>query len=157
MNSSKLDDFLNQPNNKLLDKLNPEQARAVCLEGNEHALIVAGAGSGKTRVLVHRIGWLIQQLKNPPASIVAVTFTNKAAGEMRHRSETLLNQSSPHMWTGTFHSLSLRFLRQHAQECGLNPNFQIIDSDDQIRLCRQIIRDMAIDEKHFFTKASSTL
>lgn len=100
--------------------------------------MLAGAGSGKTRVLVHRIAWLIQVHGASPYSILAVTFTNKAASEMRARIESMLNYPIGSMWVGTFHSLANRLLRTHWQEAGLMEGFQILDADDQIRLIRRI-------------------
>ncbi len=129
----------------ILESLNDEQREAVTL-GDEHALILAGAGSGKTRVLVHRIAWIIQTMNISPYSILAVTFTNKAAAEMRGRIENLLNVPAGGMWVGTFHGLAHRILRTHYAEAGLPKAFQIIDSDDQLRLLKRIIRDAQIDE-----------
>ena len=117
----------------LLDQLNQPQREAVCSQA-ENLLVLAGAGSGKTRVLVHRIAWLIQVQHVPPHSILAVTFTNKAAAEMKHRIESLLNTPVRGMWVGTFHGLAHRLLRTHWHELGLNENFQVLDSDDQKRL-----------------------
>ena len=109
--------------------------------------MVAGAGSGKTRVLVHRIAWLIEVENISPHSILAVTFTNKAAAELRARTESLLNMSTRSMWVGTFHSLAHRLLRMHWAEAKLPQNFQILDSDDQVRLIKRIMRTQDIDEK----------
>ena len=108
--------------------------------------MLAGAGSGKTRVLVHRIAWLLQAEQASPFSILAVTFTNKAAREMRGRIESLLDQSFNGMWVGTFHGLAHRLLRSHWREAGLVQDFQILDSDDQFRLIKRINRSMQIDE-----------
>ncbi|GIS18899.1 MAG: hypothetical protein CM15mP120_08150 [Pseudomonadota bacterium] len=113
----------------------------------EMLLVVAGAGSGKTRVLVHRIAWLIEVENISPHSILAVTFTNKAAAELRARTESLLNMSTRSMWVGTFHSLAHRLLRMHWAEAKLPQNFQILDSDDQVRLIKRIMRTQDIDEK----------
>ena len=110
--------------------------------------MVAGAGSGKTRVLVHRIAWLIEVENISPHSILAVTFTNKAAAELRARTESLLNMSTRSMWVGTFHSLAHRLLRMHWAEAKLPQNFQILDSDDQVRLIKRIMRTQDIDEKN---------
>ena len=130
----------------ILEGLNEPQRDAVSAPvGN--ALVVAGAGSGKTRVLVHRIAWLIDVENISPHSILAVTFTNKAAAEMRARIEELLNISVRSMWVGTFHSLAHRLLRMHWQEAKLPQNFQIIDADDQLRLVKRVMRAMDIDEK----------
>jgi DNA helicase-2/ATP-dependent DNA helicase PcrA len=107
---------------------------------------LAGAGSGKTRVLVHRIAWLCQVEEVPPYSVLAVTFTNKAAAEMRTRVETLLGISSSGMWVGTFHGLSHRMLRLHWREAGLPQSFQILDSEDQLRVIRRVTKGLELDE-----------
>jgi len=135
----------------LLDGLNPPQRDAVAAPLN-HQLVLAGAGSGKTRVLVHRIAWLMQIEHLSPGSILAVTFTNKAAKEMRHRIEDLTGISPRHLWIGTFHSLAHRLLRTHWQQANLPENFQIIDSDDQLRVIKRIVRAMNIDENEFQPK-----
>jgi DNA helicase-2/ATP-dependent DNA helicase PcrA len=132
----------------LLDHLNEAQQQAVSAPLG-HVLVLAGAGSGKTRVLVHRIAWLLQQEQASPFSILAVTFTNKAAHEMRTRVETLLGSSVNAMWLGTFHGLAHRLLRTHWKDAGLSENFQILDSSDQQRLVRRIMRDLNIDEERF--------
>src|SRR5690606_27542330 len=106
----------------------------------------AGAGSGKTRVLVHRIAWLIEVENVPPAGILAVTFTNKAAMEMRVRIEELLERPIGGMWVGTFHGLAHRLLRSHWQEAGLPEQFQILDSDDQLRLIKRNNQALGLDE-----------
>ncbi len=136
----------------LLDELNDAQREAVSAEPG-HCLVLAGAGSGKTRVLVHRIAWLIQVHHVSPMSILAVTFTNKAAGEMRHRISSLLNISPDGLWIGTFHGICHRLLRMHAAEVGLPETFQILDSDDQYRLIRRLIREMELDEGEFPPRA----
>lgn len=107
-------------------------------------LVLAGAGSGKTRVLVHRIAWLIQVENASPHSILSVTFTNKAAAEMRHRIEQLMGINPAGMWVGTFHGLAHRLLRAHWQEAGLSQTFQILDSDDQQRLVKRVIRELGL-------------
>ena len=109
--------------------------------------MVAGAGSGKTRVLVHRIAWLVDVEGVSPHGILAVTFTNKAAAELRARTESLLNVSARSMWVGTFHGLAHRLLRMHWAEARLPQNFQIIDGDDQVRLIKRIMKAQDIDEK----------
>ena len=117
----------------ILDGLNERQREAVTAPvGN--LLVVAGAGSGKTRVLVHRIAWLVEAEGASPHSVLAVTFTNKAAAEMRSRTETLLDVSPRAMWVGTFHGIAHRLLRMHWEDAGLPQNFQIIDADDQQRV-----------------------
>lgn len=132
-------------NNALLQNLNEAQQEAVGAPPC-NALILAGAGSGKTRVLVHRIAWVIREHGCSPNQILAVTFTNKAANEMRHRIEQLLSASLTNMWTGTFHGLSHRLLRMHWQEADLPESFQIIDADDQYRLIRRLQKSMGLDE-----------
>src|ERR1700753_4186631 len=121
----------------LLNGLNDAQRDAVGAPPGA-ALVLAGGGSGKTRVLVHRVAWLIQIEGASPNSILAVTFTNKAAAEMRSRVETLLGIPSGAMWLGTFHGLAHRLLRIHWREAGLPQAFQILDSDDQSRLLRKV-------------------
>jgi len=132
-------------NQSFLDLLNEAQRLAVTAPQG-HLLVLAGAGSGKTRVLVHRIAWLIQQENISPHNILAVTFTNKAAGEMRGRIEELLNIPVYSMWVGTFHGLAHRLLRAHWQDAGLPQAFQILDSDDQYRLIRRVITALNLDE-----------
>tara|TARA_R110002072_G_scaffold273107_1_gene433441 strand:- start:25184 stop:27349 length:2166 start_codon:yes stop_codon:yes gene_type:complete len=132
----------------VLDPLNTDQREAVGAPAG-NMLVLAGAGSGKTRVLVHRIAWYIETDQASPYSIMAVTFTNKAAAEMRTRIENLLGQSIRGMWVGTFHSLAHRLLRAHWQEAGLPQSFQIIDSEDQFRMIRRLIRSMMIDESQY--------
>lgn len=134
----------------LLDGLNEAQRDAVSAPaGNQ--LILAGAGSGKTRVLVHRIAWLIQVERLSPYSIMAVTFTNKAAREMRSRLDELFGESGQHinsraMWVGTFHGIAHRILKAHWQDVNLPQNFQILDSDDQLRLIKRVCQNLNIDE-----------
>ncbi len=132
----------------LLDSLNDAQRLAVSSPPG-HLLVQAGAGSGKTRVLVHRIAWLNRVEGVSPFSIMAVTFTNKAAREMRLRVEQLLGMGIGPMWIGTFHGIAHRFLRMHWQEAGLPQAFQILDSDDQLRLVKRTIRSLELDETHF--------
>ena len=129
----------------LLDGLNDAQREAVGSPLNA-ALVLAGAGSGKTRVLVHRVAWLIQVEGASPNSILAVTFTNKAAGEMRARIETLLGLPGGGLWIGTFHGLTHRLLRLHWRDAGLPQNFQILDSEDQARLLRKVLKALELDE-----------
>ncbi len=132
----------------ILNQLNEAQRAAVCAPLS-NLLVLAGAGSGKTRVLVHRIAWLIQAENLYPSSILAVTFTNKAAQEMRGRIETLLGISTRGMWVGTFHGLAHKLLRMHWQDAGLTENFQVLDSDDQYRLIRRIMKEMNLDENQW--------
>jgi len=135
----------------LLDPLNDAQREAVSAPpGNQ--IILAGAGSGKTRVLVYRIAWLIQVEHVSPLSIMAVTFTNKAASEMRQRVQDLLQIPVRGMWVGTFHGLAHRLLRSHYELAGLPEGFQIIDSDDQYRLLRRLLRERGIDEQQWPAK-----
>ena len=132
----------------ILEELNDAQRNAVCAPANP-LLILAGAGTGKTRVLVHRIAWLIQAENHSPYSILAVTFTNKAAREMRSRVEHLLGMDTNTMWIGTFHGIAHRLLRAHATEADLPENFQILDSDDQLRLIKRVMRENQVDEKQW--------
>ncbi|MFC0668765.1 DNA helicase II [Azotobacter chroococcum] len=132
----------------LLSTLNAAQRQAVAAPLGPN-LVLAGAGSGKTRVLVHRIAWLIEVENASPHSILAVTFTNKAAAEMRARIEQLLGHSPMGMWIGTFHGLAHRLLRAHWQEAGLAENFQILDADDQQRLVKRVIRELGLDEQRW--------
>jgi DNA helicase-2/ATP-dependent DNA helicase PcrA len=108
--------------------------------------VIAGAGSGKTRVLVHRAAWLIDVEGISPQSLLAVTFTNKAAAEMRGRIESLLQMPVNHLWIGTFHGLAHRLLRRHWQDAGLPQNFQIIDSDDQLRIIKRLLKNLELDD-----------
>jgi len=137
----------------ILDELNKPQREAVSADSIPQ-LILAGAGSGKTRVLVHRIAWLIQVEQVSPFAILAVTFTNKAAAEMRGRIEGLLGSPVGGMWVGTFHGLSHRLLRRHWQEAKLSQQFQILDSDDQLRLVKRVMRGLQLDEKLWPAKQS---
>jgi DNA helicase-2/ATP-dependent DNA helicase PcrA len=133
---------------QILDFLNEAQREAVTAPmGN--LLVLAGAGSGKTRVLVHRIAWLIRVEQIPPWAILAVTFTNKAAREMKSRIEEILHAPIGGMWVGTFHGLAHRFLRAHWQDAGLSQQFQILDSDDQYRLIRRVLKSLELDESRW--------
>jgi DNA helicase II / ATP-dependent DNA helicase PcrA len=132
----------------LLDGLNAAQRAAVTAPPG-HALILAGAGSGKTRVLIHRIGWLLEVEGVPRHGILAVTFTNKAAGELRHRLAQLTGELPRGMWVGTFHGLAHRLLRLHWQDAKLPEGFQILDSDDQLRLLKRLIAAMELDDTRF--------
>ena len=114
--------------------------------------MLAGAGSGKTRVLVHRIAWLLESDQASPHGLLAVTFTNKAASEMRGRIEAMLQRSVGGMWVGTFHGLSHRFLRAHWRDAGLSEGFQILDSEDQLRAVRRILRSLDLDESRWPAK-----
>ena len=135
----------------LLDRLNEAQREAVAAPPGP-VLVLAGAGSGKTRVLVHRVAWLISQEGVSPHSILCVTFTNKAAGEMRGRIEQLLGVPGGALWIGTFHGLAHRLLRLHWREAGLPQTFQILDSEDQLRVVKKVIRGMELDETRWVPK-----
>ncbi len=132
----------------ILEPLNPAQRAAVTAEAKP-VLVLAGAGSGKTRVLVHRIAWLIQVEHVSPYGILAVTFTNKAAGEMRGRIEQFVGQPARAMWVGTFHGIAHRLLRQHWREAKLPQAFQILDSEDQHRLIRRLLKNLDLDEARY--------
>ena len=138
---------------RILDDLNDPQREAVCAPP-ENVLVLAGAGSGKTRVLVHRIAWLIQTEGVSPYGILAVTFTNKAAAEMRGRIEKLLSVPVSGMWVGTFHSLAHRLLRTHWKDAGLPQTFQILDSEDQQRAIKRVIRSLDLDDTQWPPKQS---
>ena len=131
-----------------LEHLNPEQLSAVTLP-DEHALILAGAGSGKTRVLTTRIAWLVKGGRVAPAGILAVTFTNKAAREMLTRIGAMMTVNPRGMWIGTFHGLCNRMLRAHAREAGLPSAFQILDSQDQLAAIKRLSKTMNVDEERF--------
>ncbi|MBX2869427.1 MAG: DNA helicase II [Acidiferrobacterales bacterium] len=132
----------------IIDPLNDAQRQAVTAPAGP-ALVLAGAGSGKTRVLTHRIGWLVQAEGCSPQEVLAVTFTNKAAREMRGRIEELLQLPTSGMWIGTFHGLCHRLLRMHFEDAGLPQSFEIIDSDDQYRLIRRILNELDLDEAYW--------
>ena len=138
---------------ELLDGLNDRQRDAVAAPLC-NALVLAGAGSGKTRVLVQRIAWLMKVEHASPHSILAVTFTNKAAAEMRARVEQMVGGNIPGMWIGTFHGLAHRLLRMHYHEAKLPQSFQVLDSDDQLRLIKRITRTLDLDEKRWPAKQS---
>ena len=130
----------------ILDPLNSAQREAVTT-GKQPVLVLAGAGSGKTRVLVHRAAWLVTAQGASPWNLFAVTFTNKAANEMRSRIETLLETPARQLWVGTFHGLAHRLLRRHFSEAGLPQDFQILDSPDQLRLIKRLLNDERVDER----------
>ncbi|MBM7456235.1 DNA helicase-2/ATP-dependent DNA helicase PcrA [Oceanisphaera litoralis] len=132
----------------LLDGMNDKQRDAVAAPA-QNMLVLAGAGSGKTRVLVHRIAWLMQVEQVPASAILAVTFTNKASAEMRGRVEQLLGGRLFGLWLGTFHGLAHRLLRAHHLDARLPQDFQILDSDDQLRLLKRILKGMNLDEKQW--------
>ncbi len=132
----------------LLANLNEAQLAAVTLPA-EHALILAGAGSGKTRVLTTRLAWLISTGQVSPQSVLAVTFTNKAAREMLGRLSAMLPINPRGMWIGTFHGLCNRFLRTHARDAGLSPTFQIMDSSDQLAAIKRLLRGAGVDDEKY--------
>ena len=138
----------------ILDNLNAAQREAVS-SAPTHQLVLAGAGSGKTRVLVHRIAWLLQVEGVSPYGVMAVTFTNKAAGEMRARTEQLLGMPARGLWVGTFHGLAHRLLRSHWQEAGLPKSFQILDSEDQQRMVKRVVRALELDEARWPPKQAA--
>ena len=147
-------DFPFAPVTPLLDQLNDEQRSAVALPP-EHALILAGAGSGKTRVLTTRIAWLLQTGQVSPGGILAVTFTNKAAKEMVHRLSAMLPVNVRGMWIGTFHGLCNRFLRAHYQLAQLPQTFQILDTQDQLSAIKRLCKQFNVDEDRFPPKQLS--
>ena len=132
----------------LLEGLNPQQREAVVHEGSP-LLIVAGAGSGKTRVLTHRIAWLLGKRGAQPGQILAITFTNKAAAEMRERVEALVGPRARSMWVMTFHSACVRILRREAAKVGMKSTFSIYDAADSQRLMSLVIRDLDLDPKRY--------
>jgi len=138
----------------LIDPLNEAQREAVCAPPG-HYLVLAGAGSGKTRVLTHRIGWLTQAERVPPWAVLAVTFTNKAAGEMRARLEALIPGGTQGLTVGTFHGIAHRLLRRHWREAGLPETFQILDADDQLRLVKRVVAGLGLDDAKFPPRQAS--
>ena len=141
-----------QDADKLLEGLNPEQKAAVT-HLNGPLLILAGAGSGKTRVITYRIAYMMQKHNVAPSSILAITFTNKAANEMRQRIEGLVGDRSKYIWCGTFHSIFARLLRRHAELLGYSQNFSIIDSDDQLKLVKDSMKELDIADSQFKPKS----
>lgn len=129
---------------EILRALNPAQ-RAAVVHGEGPLLVYAGAGSGKTRVLSHRIAWLIGQQRVPPHRILAVTFTNKAADEMKGRIRDLIGDSFHGLWSGTFHSICARLLRMHGEQIGIPSDFVVFDTADQQSLVRDCLRQLNID------------
>ena len=128
--------------------LNKEQCEAVrCTEGP--LLVLAGAGSGKTRVLTHRVAYLIENCGVAPWNILAITFTNKAAGEMRERVDRLIGTQAREVWVSTFHSMCVRILRRYIDRLGYKSDFSIYDTDDQRTLMRQVLKELSIDPKMF--------
>jgi DNA helicase-2/ATP-dependent DNA helicase PcrA len=134
---------------EIIDGLNDNQSQSVTLDNTQNALILAGAGSGKTRVLTHRIAYLVTQKNRHIDAILAVTFTNKAAKEMRERLEVLLRRPIRSMWVGTFHGLAHRLLRAHPIEANLSTQFQILDQQDQFRIVKRLMKENQIDESKY--------
>src|SRR5712672_1251763 len=131
-----------------LARLNDAQRRAVeTVDGP--VLVLAGAGTGKTRVLTTRLAYILATGRALPAELLAVTFTNKAAREMRERLEAMVGRAAEGVWLGTFHAIASRILRRHAEAIGLKPSFTILDTDDQIRLLKQIVQAENIDERRW--------
>src|SRR5438128_9277807 len=135
----------------ILANLNPEQLKAVTL-ARQCALILAGAGSGKTRVLTTRIAYLIQTGAVSPAGLLAVTFTNKAAKEMLTRLSTMLPVNTRGMWIGTFHGLCNRLLRTHHRDAALPQTFQILDSQDQLSMIKRMLKALNVDDEKYPAK-----
>ena len=133
---------------RLLEGLNPPQREAV-LHDEGPLLILAGAGSGKTRVITKRIGYLIEVRGVSPFAVLAITFTNKAAAEMKQRINELVGSVSERMWVGTFHSMFARILRRHADLLGYSQNFTIADTADSQQMIKQLVREMNLDDKKF--------
>ncbi|HEY9278919.1 MAG TPA: UvrD-helicase domain-containing protein, partial [Eoetvoesiella sp.] len=132
----------------MIEQLNPEQQAAVTLPP-QHALVLAGAGSGKTRVLTTRMAWLIQTSQASPFGLLAVTFTNKSAREMLTRLSSLLPINTRGLWVGTFHGLCNRLLRAHYRDAGLSQTFQILDTADQLAAIKRLIKGAGIDDEKF--------
>ncbi len=129
----------------ILEGLNAAQREAV-LHGEGPLLVLAGAGSGKTRVIVHRVAHLVRDERVMPWHVLCVTFTNKAAGEMKERLVALLGDEAQDLWVSTFHAFGARFLRREAAAAGLPPSFPIYDDDDQLRLVKGLLAEMGLDE-----------
>ena len=142
------DDGQIQNADSLLETLNDEQRAAVThLDGP--LLILAGAGSGKTRVITYRIAYMMERYGVAPGSILAITFTNKAANEMKERINALVGERSRNIWCGTFHSIFARILRRHAEDIGYGKNFTILDTDDQQKVIKQVMTELGISEKTY--------
>lgn len=138
--------------NSFLEGLNPEQKRAV-LHDEGPLLILAGAGSGKTRVITVRIAYLVKIRRIRPSAILAITFTNKAAAEMKERIKSLIGDTAAHMWVGTFHSMFARILRRHGDLIGFDKNFTILDSDDQLKMIKEILSTLNLNDKIFVPRS----
>jgi DNA helicase II / ATP-dependent DNA helicase PcrA len=143
---------LSTPSASLLEGLNPQQRAAVLHQGGP-LLIVAGAGSGKTRVLTHRIGWLLAERDVHPGQVLAITFTNKAAGEMKDRVANLVGPRAKAMWVSTFHSACVRIVRAEGKRLGFTSSYSIYDADDTRRLMTTVCRDLDLDPKRFAPRA----
>src|SRR5690625_2732840 len=143
---------MSRTTNELLAGLNKEQQEAVKhTEGP--LLIMAGAGSGKTRVLTHRIAYLLEEKGVAPRNILAITFTNKAAREMRERVMRLVGPEAEYMWVSTFHSMCVRILRRDIDRIGYNRNFTILDSADQLSVVKQVLKNIDLDPKQYDPRA----
>ena len=140
----------------LVDDLNPQQREAVIHAGTP-LLVVAGAGSGKTRVLTRRIAYLLAERGVAPYEVLAITFTNKAAAEMKERVADLVGERAKSMWVSTFHSACVRMLRQEASRLGYSNSFTIYDSSDSVRLLTVIIRELNLDAKQYVPRAVAGL
>ncbi len=138
---------------KLLDSLNDRQREAV-LTTEGPLLVLAGAGSGKTRVLTYRIAHLVRELGVEPRAVLAFTFTNKAAGEMKERVHGLLGGAPRDLWVGTFHATGVRILRRRGKALGIDPGFSIYDTDDQESLIRRILKDLDLAERDLTPRAA---
>src|SRR5690625_765940 len=136
----------------LLQGLNKEQQQAV-KHTDGPLLIMAGAGSGKTRILTHRIAYLLDEKEVSPRNVLAITYTNKAAREMRQRVHKLVGKGSDQIWVSTFHSMCVRILRRDIDRIGYNQSFTILDSSDQLSVIKQVLRDLNIDPKKFDPRA----
>ena len=132
--------------NDIIEELNNKQREAV-LNCDGPCLVIAGAGSGKTKVLTHKIAYLMQEKGVRPWNILAITFTNKAANEMKERVENLVGEVAKDMWIGTFHSICVRILRRYIDRIGFTSSFIIFDSSDQRTLVKQCLKQLNIDDK----------
>ena len=135
----------------IFQNLNNAQREAVSSE-SPSLLVLAGAGSGKTRVIAHRVAWIVKALNISPQSLLTVTFTNKAAREMRGRIEEILEDQLGDFWCGTFHGISHRILRRHWEEAGLRKEFAILDSEDQLRVVKRVCKSLQIDDSKWPAK-----
>ena len=129
----------------ILESLNEKQREAVTSE-SPHLLVLAGAGSGKTRVLVHRVAWIVDGFRSNPGTIMTVTFTNKAANEMQSRIQELLKSPVPELWCGTFHGLAHRTLKRFYKEANLISGFTILDADDQLRIIKRLAKELELED-----------